>query len=84
MTLAKEAMRVPHPPMFTPNRSPIYSSLNADKKIAAGTLLINWLVKAETNKAFLFITAYKNSFTCGISAKLPAKIKNAIKVSNKE
>jgi hypothetical protein len=40
-------MIVPLPPMFTPRRSPLLLSVNEEKGIEAGTLLINCGIRAE-------------------------------------
>jgi len=37
---------VPLPPMFTPRKSPLLLSVNEEKGIAAGTLLINCGIRA--------------------------------------
>ena len=47
MRLAREATSVPAPPMLTPTRRPRASCVKRLRRIAAGTLLMIWQVRAE-------------------------------------
>ena len=47
-----EAINVPRPPRFVPTISAVHLSVNPDKRRAAGTLLIIWLLKIATSISF--------------------------------
>ena len=42
MRLARDAINVPSPPIFTPHNSSLYSVVNPESSMVAGTLLMIW------------------------------------------
>nr|WP_230755008.1 hypothetical protein [Teretinema zuelzerae] len=84
MTLASDAISVPIPPMLTPISNSAALSVNPDMRIAAGTLLIIWLNKAENSKVFLSAICISNFDIVSILWRLPMKMKKKRNVSNSE
>ena len=81
--LAKDAIIVPSPPMFTPKRSSSMFVQNGYNKSVAGTLLIIWLVIKLTKNSLWQVIFSKNSLINGMLAMFPEKTKNPQKVKSK-
>ena len=81
MRLAREATSVPAPPMLTPTRRPWASCVKRLRRIAAGTLLMIWQVRAEISMVPWDKSRTNSIRTGSIRARLPEKVKKAAKVA---
>lgn len=84
MRLAMEAISVPRPPMLVPTINPCILSVNPDRRIAAGTLLIIWLAAADTIISRPVTIFCIHSLKAPMRPILPINIKSAAKVPRSE
>ena len=84
ITLAKEAIMVPSPPILTPNNNGLQSVVKLASKIEAGTLLINWLrtIELKNTEIESFKLLLKIEFTALVLEIFPTKIKKLINVKS--
>ena len=81
--LASDDIIIPSDPILTEISSSLYSSVNFDKNIAVGTLLINWQERIPARRVFWVTIPEIKSLMADILAIFPEKIKNTQNVANK-
>ena len=84
MRLASEAISVPRPPKLTPVKSAGISREKSASRMAAGTLLMTWLVRMPAHSSRPLTSAVKSASTAGMRFKFPIKMKKHRKVSSKK
>lgn len=86
ITLAKEAISVPIPPMLTPKSTSLQLLVNPDTSIEQGTLLTTWLSIIEEKYGILGLCIKSFKYDCinSILEMFPMNIKKHIKVANKK
>lgn len=75
---------MPRPPRFTPVTRAEKSLLNPDKRIAAGTLLMIWLVRIPVRSSLPCTAEMRNSLTYGIRFIFPINTKKHKNVKSKK
>lgn len=80
--LAIDAIIVPRPPIFIPIISLEILSVNCNKSIAAGTLLIIWLATTEVIISCSEIMLCKKLLNAETRSIFPMKINKAANVAN--
>jgi len=84
ITEAMDAIRVPHPPAFTPFKSSVALPVNWASNNVAGTLLIIWLARRDTKNSRFSNNLVKESVTCLRCPILPTKTNEPTMVRSKE
>ena len=82
--LARDAMRVPRPPRFTAVSRAGKLSVNPDSRIAAGTLLITWLVSMPAQSSLPSTREKSTWLIPGIRFTFPINIKKQRNVSSRK
>ena len=81
--LAREEMRVPAEPIFTPKSNAAWLPVNFDNRIADGTLLMNWQERTDTMRVSFSSKEEIMVLTESSLERLPAKMKKKKKVPSR-
>ena len=79
--LAIDAIGVPNPPTSTPTSRLCQSPVNPERRVAAGTLLITWLIPRDANIGSHDMSPSSAELTASMWAMLPVKTNRQTNVS---